>query len=169
MDRITKKNVLGMFDTYLRNAAELGYDVSNWRIRITTGPLLISAARGPFGPDAVEPLPGLSVNVATSYRDAHTALSTAARTLRAIRDDRPQTSARGLYEYRVGGRYGTSYVDMYYDIKKDGSYIELMESALFEGSKKEMQRIVNRLHAAMHTDPTKPAHSDHGTYTTDQK
>lgn len=166
-ERIYKRNVIGIFGTYLDTAAQLGYDVSEWNLRITSSPMLISAARGGKGPAAFEALPGLTANLGVSYRTAYDAITTATRTLRAILDDRPQTSARGLYEYRVGGRYGTHYVDMYYDIKRDGSYIEMMESALFQGSNKEMQRIVNRLHAAMHTDPTESAHHDSGsTYTT---
>ena len=159
-ERINKSDVLAIFETYIRSAQNVGYRTDGWNIKITTGPLSITAARGLNGTDAFESLPGLFRDVATNYRDAYNAIKTAARLFQDIERDRPASNARPLFRFRVGGRYGRSYVDMYYDIKRDGSYSELSESALFDGSRKEMDRIARRLNGALSSDPTQASHSD---------
>lgn len=163
-DRYTARDVRGIFQTYMHNAAQLGYDVTEWNLKITTGPLLITARKGQTGPNAFEALPGLPLDLPRSYRDAYNSISTASLTMHDLADNRPQAHARSLYQYRVGGRYNTHYIDMYYDEKRDGSYSQQIESAIEEGSRKRMQRLVNELNRALSTDPTKPAHHDKAQY-----
>lgn len=160
-DRITKSNVRGIFESYCRAAANIGYDTSGWTLKIETGPLLISATKGPTGTDSVEPLPGFSSpSLGIRYADAYSALMTATRTLQALANDRPQTRTRSLYRYEVHGRNGTHFIDLYYDVKRDGSYSMLAESALEYGSAKRMRSLAMHMNVALHTDPTQPHRID---------
>ena len=159
--RTTKSNVIGIFQSYLRAAANIGYDVSEWNIKITTGPLIINASQGPTGPAAFTPLPGFaSITLGITYKDVYAALMTATRTYQSMAVDRPGRSARPLYRYTVGGRYGTYYVDLYYDIDRNGKYTENSETCLFEGSRKKMEEIAKSLNAALRHDPIQPKHND---------
>ena len=160
-ERINKSDVLAIFETYIRSAQNVGYDTDGWNIKITTGPLSITAARGLNGPAAFESLPGLFRDVATNYRDAYNAIKTAARLFQDIERDRPISNARPLFEFRTGGRYGTTYVDAYYDIDRDGTYKEQSEGALFDGmSYKAASRIVSRLNEALRMNPIQPKYGD---------
>lgn len=160
-DRITKTNVLGIFESYVRAAGNVGYDTAGWNIKIVTGPLMVSATKGQTGTDSVEPLPGFSSpTLGITYRDVYAALMTATRTLQALAQDRPAKSARTLYKYVVGGRYGTCYVDLYYDIDRDGSYKDMVDSALEEGSRKKMQRLADKFNGLLSADPLEPAYHD---------
>ena len=161
MNRITKTNVRGIFESYCRAAGNIGYDTTGWTLKITTGPLLINATKGPTGPDSMEPLPGFSSpSLGVRYADAYNALMTATRTLQALANDRPQTKTQSLYRYEVHGRNGTHFIDLYYDEKRDGSYTMLAESALEYGSEKRMRSLAMHMNIAMHIDPTQPHRVD---------
>jgi hypothetical protein len=162
-ERIYRRDVKRVFDVYTVAAREIGYNVEGWTLQILTTPVLITAARGEKGPDSMEPLPGLPLNIGTSYRDAYNAIATAARTLLSVQIDRPQTNTRGLYRYEVHGRYNTSYIDLMYDVKRDGSYTEVYETSVANGSRKSMHSLAIRLNSALFTDPTQTIRSDRST------
>lgn len=161
MSRTTKSQVQAMFKTYCRAAGNLGYDTSEWSLKITNEPLVINASKGPVGPDALEPLPGLVTTfIGMRYVAAHDVLATAALTMQAIANDRPQTKTRGLFRYEVHGRYGTHHIDLMYDINRDGSYTELYEPSIEVGSRKAMSTLAMKFNQALHADPTEPIRTD---------
>lgn len=160
-DRITPTNVRGIFESYCRAAGNVGYDTGEWNLKIVVGPMIISAAKGQTGTAAFEPLPGFSsTTIGITCRDAYAALMTATRTLQALTEDRPEKQAASLWLYKVMGRNGTHYVDLYYDDKRDGSHSMLTESAVFVGSKKEAQSIAMYLNIAIRTSPVEPHRVD---------
>jgi hypothetical protein len=161
VDRISKSNVKDIFESYLRAAGNAGYDTSEWMLKITAGPMIISAAKGQTGTDGFEPLPGFSsTTLGITYRDVYAALMTATRTLQALIEDRPEKQAASLWLYQVQGRNGTHYVDLYYDEKRDGSHSMMAESAVFVGSKKQARSIAMYLNIAIRTSPIEPHRVD---------
>lgn len=160
-DRITKTNVLGIFESYVRAAGNVGYDTAGWNIRINHSPLMVTVTKGQTGTDSVEPLPGFSSpTLGVSYKDAYAALMTATRTLQALAQDRPEKQAQSLWRYEVAGRNGHSYVDLCYDEKRDGSYSMLSESAVYVGTKNEARYIAMALNIALRTSPVEPHRVD---------